>query len=124
MILQILLLMWSNLFIAQAASADGVKVFKFSRWRNKGTTLPEVMDAYRSVEAELNVLPFCTQFIPMDVINHPKHQSICYHPSLLPKHRGASSINWSVFQCSIEEEEDDEEDEMMIMKKMMMLMKM
>lgn len=81
---------------ALVASGDGVKVFKFSKWRNKGVILPEVMEAYKSVEAELNVLPFCTQFIPMDVINFPKHKSICYHPSLLPRHRGASAINWSV----------------------------
>lgn len=30
----------------------------------------------------------------MDVIRFPKYESIIYHPSLLPKHRGASSINW------------------------------
>lgn len=56
--------------------------------------LPEVLEQYSSVGAELNVLPFCSQFIPMEVITAPKHQSICYHPSLLPRHRGASSINW------------------------------
>ena len=39
---------------------------------------------------------FCTQFIPMDVINYPTHGSIIYHPSILPKHRGASAINWWV----------------------------
>lgn len=32
----------------------------------------------------------------MEVITYPKHESICYHPSLLPKHRGASSINWTL----------------------------
>uniref|UniRef100_A0A667WSA2 10-formyltetrahydrofolate dehydrogenase n=1 Tax=Myripristis murdjan TaxID=586833 RepID=A0A667WSA2_9TELE len=32
----------------------------------------------------LNVMPFCSQFIPMEVIDHPKHGSIIYHPSLLP----------------------------------------
>ena len=69
---------------AQAASEDGISVFKFSRWRNKGVTLPEVMEQYLSVKAELNVLPYCTQFIPMDIITHPKHQSIIYHPSILP----------------------------------------
>lgn len=82
--------------LALVASGDGVKVFKFSKWRNKGVILPEVMEAYKSVGAELNVLPFCTQFIPMDVINFPKHKSICYHPSLLPRHRGASAINWTL----------------------------
>ena len=79
---------------ATTAAADGVPVFKFKSWRKKGVALPEVLEKYNSVGAELNVLPFCSQFIPMEVINAPKHQSICYHPSLLPRHRGASSINW------------------------------
>jgi len=83
---------------AQAASSDNVSVFKFARWRRQGVVLDEVLSQYKSVGAELNVLPFCTQFIPMEVITAPRHQSICYHPSLLPLHRGASSINWSVQQ--------------------------
>uniref|UniRef100_H0WQT0 10-formyltetrahydrofolate dehydrogenase n=1 Tax=Otolemur garnettii TaxID=30611 RepID=H0WQT0_OTOGA len=79
-----------------AAEKDGTPVFKFPRWRVKGKTIKEVADAYRSVGAELNVLPFCTQFIPMDVIDGPKHGSIIYHPSILPRHRGASAINWTL----------------------------
>ncbi|MEQ2195468.1 hypothetical protein XENOCAPTIV_013321, partial [Xenoophorus captivus] len=41
-------------------------------------------------------MPFCSQFIPMNVIDHPKHGSIIYHPSILPLHRGASAINWTL----------------------------
>ena len=58
--------------------------------------LLQVLEKYKSFEPDLNVLPFCSQFIPMDVIDHPKHGSIIYHPSILPKHRGASAINWYV----------------------------
>ncbi|XP_054722223.1 mitochondrial 10-formyltetrahydrofolate dehydrogenase-like [Uloborus diversus] len=82
--------------LATTAKEDGVPVFKIPRWRLKGQPIKDVLDQYKSVDAELNVLPFCTQFIPMDVINHPRHRSICYHPSLLPKHRGVSSINWTL----------------------------
>ncbi|XP_046502728.1 mitochondrial 10-formyltetrahydrofolate dehydrogenase isoform X1 [Equus quagga] len=82
--------------LALAAEKDGTPVFKFPRWRVKGKTIREVAEAYRSVGAELNVLPFCTQFIPMDVIDSPKHGSIIYHPSILPRHRGASAINWTL----------------------------
>ncbi|XP_031206180.1 mitochondrial 10-formyltetrahydrofolate dehydrogenase isoform X2 [Mastomys coucha] len=82
--------------LALAAEKDGTPVFKFPRWRVKGKTIKEVAEAYQSVGAELNVLPFCTQFIPMDVIDCPKHGSIIYHPSLLPRHRGASAINWTL----------------------------
>lgn len=78
------------------AEKDGVPVFKFKAWRAKATgqVLPGVFESYKSVNAQLNVLPFCSQFIPMEVINHPKHKSIIYHPSILPRHRGASAINW------------------------------
>lgn len=82
--------------LASTAAADSVPVFKFKAWRRQGKILPEVLEKYQSINAELNVLPFCTQFIPMEVITMPKHQSIVYHPSLLPRHRGASSINWTL----------------------------
>ncbi|XP_058259532.1 cytosolic 10-formyltetrahydrofolate dehydrogenase [Hemibagrus wyckioides] len=78
------------------AEKDGVAVFKFPRWRVKGKAIDEVVAQYKAVGAELNVLPFCSQFIPMEVIDHPKHGSIIYHPSLLPRHRGASAINWTL----------------------------
>uniref|UniRef100_A0A8B9YFW7 formyltetrahydrofolate dehydrogenase n=1 Tax=Bos mutus grunniens TaxID=30521 RepID=A0A8B9YFW7_BOSMU len=77
------------------AEQDGVPVFKFPRWRAKGRALPDVVAQYQALGAELNVLPFCSQFIPMEVISAPRHGSIIYHPSLLPRHRGASAIhNW------------------------------
>lgn len=81
------------------AEKDGVAVFKFPRWRLKGKAIEEVVNQYKAVGAELNILPFCSQFIPMEVIDHPQHGSIIYHPSLLPRHRGASAINWSVWAC-------------------------
>uniref|UniRef100_A0A3Q2TDV3 10-formyltetrahydrofolate dehydrogenase n=1 Tax=Fundulus heteroclitus TaxID=8078 RepID=A0A3Q2TDV3_FUNHE len=82
--------------LAVAAEKDGTPVFKFPRWRVKGKPISDVVEAYKSVGAELNVMPFCSQFIPMNVIDHPKHGSIIYHPSILPLHRGASAINWTL----------------------------
>ncbi|XP_061662229.1 mitochondrial 10-formyltetrahydrofolate dehydrogenase-like isoform X2 [Syngnathoides biaculeatus] len=82
--------------LALAAEKDGTPVFKFPRWRVKGKTIPEVLEAYMAVDAEINVMPFCSQFIPMSIIDYPKHGSIIYHPSILPLHRGASAINWSL----------------------------
>ncbi|XP_012931080.1 cytosolic 10-formyltetrahydrofolate dehydrogenase isoform X2 [Heterocephalus glaber] len=78
------------------AKKDGVPVFKFPRWRARGQALPDVVAKYQALGAELNVLPFCSQFIPMEVIDAPRHGSIIYHPSLLPRHRGASAINWTL----------------------------
>ncbi|XP_051974459.1 mitochondrial 10-formyltetrahydrofolate dehydrogenase isoform X1 [Xyrauchen texanus] len=84
--------------LAVVAEKDGTPVFKFPRWRVKGQPIPEVVEAYKSVGADLNVMPFCSQFIPMNVIDFPKYGSIIYHPSILPKHRGASSINWTLIE--------------------------
>ncbi|XP_054279582.1 cytosolic 10-formyltetrahydrofolate dehydrogenase-like isoform X1 [Macrosteles quadrilineatus] len=82
--------------LATVASKDNTPVFKVKAWRKGDQALKEIIDQYMQVGAELNVLPFCSQFIPMEVINHPKHKSICYHPSILPKHRGVSAINWTL----------------------------
>lgn len=73
-------------------------MFKIKSWRLKGVVIPEVLELYRSVGATLNVLPFCSQFIPMEVIDGASLGSICYHPSLLPVHRGASSISWTLIE--------------------------
>ncbi|XP_052084135.1 cytosolic 10-formyltetrahydrofolate dehydrogenase-like isoform X1 [Mytilus californianus] len=84
--------------LALAASTDGIPVYKYKRWQLKKQAISEVLEEYKSVKADLNVLPFCSQFIPMDVINFPKSKSIIYHPSILPRHRGASAINWTLIQ--------------------------
>ena len=55
-------------------------------------------EQYKSVQATLNVLPYCTQFIPMEIIDGAEEGSIIYHPSILPKHRGASAINWTLME--------------------------
>ncbi|XP_044260875.1 cytosolic 10-formyltetrahydrofolate dehydrogenase isoform X2 [Tribolium madens] len=82
--------------LAKVAREYDIPLFKVKAWRKSGTPLPEVLANYRSVNADLNVLPYCSQFIPMEVINYPRLKTICYHPSLLPRHRGASSINWTL----------------------------
>ncbi|XP_020706570.2 cytosolic 10-formyltetrahydrofolate dehydrogenase isoform X2 [Athalia rosae] len=84
--------------LAAIANADNTPVFKIKAWRSKGVPLPEVLEIYKGLDVDLNVLPFCSQFIPMEVINHPRHQSICYHPSILPRHRGASAISWTLIE--------------------------
>lgn len=83
--------------LAITAKEHNIPVFKFSAWRRKGAAIPEVLEQYKSVNATLNVLPFCSQFIPMEVINAPLG-SICYHPSILPRHRGASAISWTLIE--------------------------
>lgn len=87
--------------LATTAKKLGIPVFKVKRWRVPPETnkaIPEVFEQYKSCGADLNVLPYCNQFIPMEVIEAPKFKSINYHPSLLPRHRGAASINWTLIE--------------------------
>ena len=48
------------------------------------------------LEPDLMVMAFVTLFVPEPVLNTPKHGTIQYHPSLLPRHRGPSAINWAI----------------------------
>jgi methionyl-tRNA formyltransferase len=57
---------------------------------------PEVFEDYKSFAADLNVMAFVTDIVPLTILNHPRLGTIQYHPSLLPRHRGASAINWAV----------------------------
>jgi methionyl-tRNA formyltransferase len=65
----------------------------YTRQSARGQSLPEVFEQYKSIAPNLNVLPYCNQNIPMEVIEFPRLESINYHPSLLPRHRGAATIN-------------------------------
>ena len=55
-----------------------------------------VLDSMKALNSDLCVMAFVTIFVPEVALNIPTNGSICFHPSLLPKHRGPSSINWAV----------------------------
>ena len=48
--------------------------------------------------ADIGVMAFVLQFAPQEFVTIPKHGTIQYHPSLLPKYRGPSSINWPIIK--------------------------
>ena len=58
----------------------------------------DVHEAYRDLKPGLVVLAFVTDILPESLLDIPSIGTICYHPSLLPKHRGSSGINWAVIQ--------------------------
>ena len=55
-----------------------------------------VLDEMRAFEADLCVMAYVIIFVPETARDIPTHGSICFHPSLLPLHRGHSSINWPI----------------------------
>ena len=46
--------------------------------------------------ADLMVMAFVNIFVPEAARDTPKMGSICFHPSLLPLHRGPSAVNWPI----------------------------
>ena len=73
------------------AEKSGIPVF-----RPNLMTDPHVYDAYVKLKPELAILAFVTDIIPEKLLTIPSLGTICYHPSLLPRHRGASAINWAI----------------------------
>jgi methionyl-tRNA formyltransferase len=59
-------------------------------------TNANVLEEMRLLKADLMVMAFMIVFVPSEARNIPTFGSICFHPSLLPKHRGPSSINWPI----------------------------
>jgi len=74
-----------------AAEAAGVPVFMFPK-----LSAPEAMAAMRDAQADLGVMAYVTQFVSQPFCKLPRLGTIQFHPSLLPLHRGAASLNWAV----------------------------
>ena len=64
--------------------------------QHKSFKAPEVSDEFVALHADLAILAFVTQIVPQQIFSAPSLGSICFHPSLLPKYRGASAINWAL----------------------------
>src|SRR5215470_13123751 len=75
----------------EGAKADGVKVFQLPSLKT-----PEATQQMKALNVEIGIMAFVLQFAPQEFVKIPKHGTIQYHPSLLPKYRGPSSINWPI----------------------------
>jgi methionyl-tRNA formyltransferase len=56
----------------------------------------EARETLRALGVDLAVMAYVVQFVPQDFTAIPRHGTIQFHPSLLPRHRGPSSINWPI----------------------------
>src|SRR5437016_8488456 len=79
--------------LKEAALAAKLPVYQPASYRK-----PEVWDEFRALKPDLQVMAFVTLFVPAEFLNIPSKGSITYHPSLLPKYRGQSAINWPIIQ--------------------------
>ena len=84
----------------EGRKADPLKELALSRnlpvYQPASYKKPDVWEQMKSLEPDLGVMAFVTSFIPEEALNIPTHGTIQYHPSLLPLHRGPSSINWPI----------------------------
>jgi len=83
--------------LKEAAIAAKLPVYQPASYRK-----PEVWEEFRALKPDLQVMAFVTLFVPEDFLNMPTRGSIQYHPSLLPKYRGPSAINWPIIQGETE----------------------
>ena len=77
--------------LKEAAQAAKLPVYQPASYRK-----PEVWEEFRALKPDLQVMAFVTLLVPEEFLNIPTKGTIQYHPSLLPKYRGPSAINWPI----------------------------
>src|SRR5438874_6143618 len=79
--------------LVEAAEEKKLPVFRFPKY-----SAPEALNALKELNADLGVMAYVLLFAPPEFCAIPKHGMIQFHPSLLPLHRGPSSIPWAIIR--------------------------
>jgi methionyl-tRNA formyltransferase len=77
----------------ELAARSGIPLFRPIQMKD-----PQAYDEYMKLCPDLVLLAYVTDIISERWLSVPSLGMICYHPSLLPRHRGASAINWAIIQ--------------------------
>ena len=77
------------------ALEKGLPVLQPAHFKDQAT-----LDELAAFKADLMVMAFVNVFVPEAARDLPTHGSICFHPSLLPLHRGPSAVNWPIIMGS------------------------
>ena len=75
------------------AREKGLPVHQPKSWKT-----PEALELMKSFNSDVCMMAYVLLFVPEAVRDAPKFGTFQYHPSLLPAHRGPSSINWPIAQ--------------------------
>jgi methionyl-tRNA formyltransferase len=81
--------------IKEFAIENKISVIQPVHFKDKDT-----LQKLASYKADLMLMAFVNIFVPELARNTPKFGSICFHPSLLPLHRGPSAVNWPIIMGS------------------------
>jgi len=77
--------------LKDAAVSKEIPVFQPATYKDD-----QVFAEYSALKPDLTVMAFVTDIIPERFFKVPSRGTINYHPSILPRHRGSSAINWAV----------------------------
>lgn len=77
--------------LKETALAKGVKSCEPITFKDD-----KVFSQFSGLRPDLVVLAFVTAIVPVRYLRAACKGAICYHPSILPRHRGASAINWAL----------------------------
>lgn len=76
-----------------AAEQLGLPVFALPSLKGE-----EARQRLHGLSVDIAVLAFVLQFVPQDFATIPRLGTIQFHPSMLPRYRGPSSINWPIIR--------------------------
>lgn len=79
--------------LAVLAEKAGIPVFRPKKMKDT-----KVFEIYNKLKPDLSILAFVTDILPEKLLFIPSLGTICFHPSLLPRHRGASGIHWAIIK--------------------------
>ncbi|MCF8049680.1 MAG: methionyl-tRNA formyltransferase [Desulfobacterales bacterium] len=79
--------------LAVASASHGIAVCTESDLKSEA-----VVRAYQDMAPSLVVLAFVTKILPEKLLTIPEYGTICFHPSLLPHHRGPNAVGWAILQ--------------------------
>lgn len=68
-----------------------IPLFQFENLSSK-----VALETMESLKADIAVMAYVVQFVPQEFTRIPVHGTIQFHPSLLPRYRGPSAVNWAI----------------------------
>ncbi len=77
--------------LREAAIAKGITSIQPKTFKDE-----QVFSEFEGFRPDLTVLAFVTSIVPQHYFTASQKGAICYHPSILPRHRGSSAINWAL----------------------------
>jgi len=77
--------------LKELALENNLPVHQPASWKTD-----EALELMKSFDADVCIMAYVLLFVPQPVLDAPRLGSFQYHPSVLPMHRGPSSINWPI----------------------------